>query len=898
MNEHSKMDEHSRRIFSQQIAEALRLKDEEEAAERDRLRTPSRYNGSLGIDDEGTQWQRLRSTYVELCHDYPIVSGGDENCRRLAKALIPRQTLSNPLIPSNDKQKQNANKLALSSRLVNGVLQATARIGEKTMTPSSAQSGGNETERESMFGPSKITTPEGYAVMAFAVFVEGLYRCIQQADNMQTASSFLGSFQPPDISCDGIGAEDRSRLADEAAAKIISGIESMEIEGKRNVQDNAISSPSSVIPPSTAEKNTKPTSHEDDDSLKEVFAEESDPDDYLYESCSSPYSAISDLQELFGEKPTLDIFDVFGDIHELGFDPLKLSESCGANRTFVGARKSIYYLLSKLSYGSLAFGSLSSRTWSEGGMSESLADLSYILLLEISSRDQGDTGKPNSLLHPVHQDGLDASEYDIATLWERPFFTLRDRALDENHGHDALPSFLQLITAFLSHSEPKSIYSSPGATGKRLPVVVTVGISSLAMICSSKEMISASSGRMCATSAWSVCPRDEIKKSIASSLYSLTRILECTAPKKGIHAKQKTAHIGKDESAQEKSLWIRIVVSIIQIVEYLTNLQARFDFQPLFEGGSTRQTTLSKSDAQAVSDSGLFREMLSVYTATRNDEETSNREKPIAEDVVRMQLLRTMFTLSTQSPEVLGNYAVRVPDFSKEVQSSTFMDNNLVDGILWTSVGSSILELNISDATNMSRLKLRENSKPNSKGCLIKTTSLADLSIAGFVTMCNCTKKTLNDLKQCALFLEEHDLGVEQKKKYDECKIALDDIKMLSNCFTSCPVVAEMWFDSLKKKGGAHTEAKDQVAALKSILANLPSFPVEELDMLHPGHKKDDDVKNGESEHADCQKVQTIKQFRKDYRATVASVRSCVKVIALALESQQVSGSHSSSKTD
>ncbi|KAL3811573.1 hypothetical protein ACHAXA_006858 [Cyclostephanos tholiformis] len=893
------MDEHSRRIFSQQIAEVLRLKDEEEAEERDRLRTPSSNSRSLGIDDEGKQWDRLRSTYVELCHDYPIVSGGDEDCRRLAKALIPRQSLSNVLIPGNDKR--NGNKLALSSRLVNGVLQATARIGEKTMASSPLQSGEIETEREPMFGPSKITTPEGYAEMAFAIFVEGPYRCIQQADNMQTASSFLGSFQPPDISRDGIGGEDRSRLADEAAAKIISGIENIEIEGKENLQDDANSSSSSAIPPQKYGKSTRPTSYQDDDSLKEVFAEDSDPDDYMYESYSSSYSAMSDLREIFGEKPTLDNFDIFGDIHEVGFDPLKLSEPCGANRTFDGARKSIHYLLSKLSYGTLAFGSLSSRAWSEGGMSESLADLSFILLLEISSRNQGDTGKPNSLLHPVHHDGLDASDYDIATLWERPFFTLRDRALDENHGHDALPSFLQLVTAFLSHSEPKSTYSSPVAIshlGKSFPVVATVGISSLAMICSSKEMISASSGRICATSAWSVCPREEIKKAITSSLYSLTRIVECTSHKKTIYAKRKTADICKYESAQEKSLWIRIVVCIIQIVEYLTNLQARFDFQPLFEGGGIRQRTLSKSDAQAISDSGLFREMLSMYLATRDKEETSNKEKPIAKNVVRMQLLRTIFTLSTQSPEVLGKYAMRFPDFVKEVTSSTFMDNNLVDGILWTSFGSSILLENISDPANTSRLKLRENSKSIAKGPLIKATSLADRSIIGFVTMCNSTKKSLNDFKRCVLFSEEHDLGDEQKKKIDECKIALDDIKMLSNCFTTCPVVAEMWLDSLKRKEGAKTEAEEQVAELKSVLANLPSFPVEELYILHPGHKKDDDVNSGELEEADCQKIQTMKQFRKNYIATVASVRSCVKVIALALESQHISGSHSSSKTD
>ena len=541
-------------------------------------------------------------------------------------------------------------------------------------------------------------------------------------------------------------------------------------------------------------------------------------------------------------------------------------------------------------------------------MSETLADLSFILLLESSSRDQCDTAKPNSLLHPVHQDGQDVFEDDIATLWDRPLLILRDRALDKNHGHDALPSYLQLLSAFLSYSEPPSLLSSrvvKSHSRHGLLPVMTVGISSLATICSSKEMISAASGRMCGTSVWSVCPREEIKKAIMTSLYSLTRIVECTSPRKSIFSKGKAAHHGGDESAQEKKGWIRIVVCIIQIVEYLINLQARFDFQPLFEGGGSQQTTLSKSDARALSDSGLFREMLSMYSATRNVEETSNAEKPNAKDVVRMQLLRTIFALSIQSPEVLGRYAVRVPAFVKEVHSSTFMEDNLIDGILWASLGSYLLENNY-DAAIKPRLKLRTHSKSNAKGPSVKITSLAERSIAGFVTMCNSTKKALDDLKRCVQSSGERDLGDEQKKEYDACKIALGDIKLLSNCFSACPAVTVIWLDSLKNKGGANTAAREQVDELKSTLANLPSFPGEETDILHPGHKKDDDAESVEREEAVDQKIQTMKPYRKDYRATVASVRSNVKVISLALETQQVAGlslgvhtlSHSSSKTD
>ena len=104
------LDEQFRRTFSQKLAEALRAKDEEETIERQRLRAGTSVNSTNRSSSDALRWERLQSTYVELCHDYPIVSGGDEECRRLAKALIP--------ITSNDhttmqKQKKNANQMKM-----------------------------------------------------------------------------------------------------------------------------------------------------------------------------------------------------------------------------------------------------------------------------------------------------------------------------------------------------------------------------------------------------------------------------------------------------------------------------------------------------------------------------------------------------------------------------------------------------------------------------------------------------------------------------------------------------------------------------------------------------------------------------------------------------------------
>lgn len=893
------------RQFSKQLASALRAKDEEEAEERERLRgASSGKSRSLGRNND--EWEKIRSTYVELCHDEPIISGGDGDCRRLAKALIPKQSTSSK---SAGKDK-HANKLALSSRLVDGILQATSRAGEKAMTSSSNNenttqnnqknnAAATDTEQdESMFGPSSVTTSEGYAEIAFAIFVEGPYRCIQQADNLQTASSFLGSFTPRDpsnnVPNEKLAAEEKSRLVDEATAKIVSGIEKMAMEGKDTKnEDDASSSSSEFFHSNKAAQDAN--QFDDNDSMKEVFAEDSDPDDFDFgDSSYNPYSSSQ-------KSSTTNTEDVYDDMHGFGFNPLQLSEPNASNQTWEGARQSIHYLLSSLSYGKLVLGSLSSRAWSEDGVSETLADLSFMLLLENTNRGDDDAGKIDSLLqHQVHHDdGQDGLVEDIAALWDRPLFLLRDRALDKNRGHDALPSYLQLLTAFISHSEQDvmSILSSPlgkSTSDTMLPPATAVGLSSLASLCSSKDMISASSGRMCGTSVWSVCPREEMTKAILSALSSVARIVECVRPRKSIFAKSGPA----DESTTVNAPWIRTAVCIIPIIEYLTNLQARFDFRPLFEGGGNRNASLSESDAKAISDSGLFREMLSMYTTTRNDENcTADRENPNAEDVVRLQLLRTIFTLSAQSPEVLGRYAVRVPDFAKEVHSSTFMEHDLVDGILWTSIGSSLLE-NKSDALNKPRLKLRTNSKLKTKGPLIETKSMAERGISGFETMCDSSKKALEDLKQFVQSAEDHALGDEEKKGYGACKVALGNIKRFSNCLSNCPSATTMWLDSLKNKDDATQKAGAKIAELKSALATLPSFSDEEIKISHRGHKKDDDDRAVESAEADeaspedeaSQKIQTLKQIRKEYGTIVASVRSSVKVIALALESQKGAG--------
>jgi len=380
------------RMFSKQLADALKAKDEEEAAEIERLKAGSskKSTASLANKDDTKEWTRLRTAYIELCHDDPRISGGNGDCRRLAKAIIPNQKSSKSksrlLSPKAAAAKTNTNKLALSSRLVEGILQATSRAEARAISSSSAtkttQSSNNDNksttnyttpqeETESMFSPT-ITTSEGYAELAFAIFIEGPYRCLHKADNLQTTSNFLGTFQPPPTidTCaqnnnEGLSAEEKARLVDEATANLVSGMEKMsavddtDTTGKQQSNakgDDGSSSSSEFF--HNAKMPTTQLDTDDNDSMQEIFAEESDPDDFDFgPSCTS------DVQTIFGQKD---------DDGDLTFNPLQLSKPSATNQTWEGARKAIYHLLSSASYGKLALGSISSRTWSEGDISEVL----------------------------------------------------------------------------------------------------------------------------------------------------------------------------------------------------------------------------------------------------------------------------------------------------------------------------------------------------------------------------------------------------------------------------------------------------------------------------------------------------------------------------------------------
>ena len=464
--------------------------------------------------------------------------------------------MSKALTPKRKKKEEPSAKdrVALCSRLVDGVLQAVTRAAERTTASAATKSSTTVNEHslaasneqqdaiETMFGLSNVTTAEGYADLAFAICIEGPYRCLQRADDLSYTIRFLGTFEPPSFTDpSGILADDeKSRLAEEATTNIVEGLEKIgtgddeHVDQSKRRGDDESSSSSEFF---HRNESAAAPSYGENDSLAEVFASDSDDSDFDYGGYDLP-TPISPKCASQDE--------------DYGFEPTLLSKP-NEGRSWDDATRALHYLLSHASYTKLALSSLSSRKWNDAGLSESLADLVFLLLVKDANRDE-----------KTEQCSLLSSRpgaADISLLWSRVLCVLQDRALDRNRGHDALPCYLQLLSGLILYTDQSiaSILHTSGDDPIELVATTKVGLSSLANICSCKEMTDAGSGKMAGTTAWSVCPRNEVRKALIEAIELIGQLVEIVNPHNGICADRRKNSVGEGEISRPPAPWVQVV---------------------------------------------------------------------------------------------------------------------------------------------------------------------------------------------------------------------------------------------------------------------------------------------------------------------------------------------------
>jgi hypothetical protein len=364
--------------------------------------------------DAPPQAPSVEETYRSLCYDDPIVSSS--GCQALAQAL----------------GQQRPRKLALSNRLVHGVQHLCHR-----MTPASASAPAappSETETDEV--PTSLLDPtttgdasSAYAALAWVVYGQVPLR-ILLSDSLTEATSYLGSFR----GSPAVSTEDSP--PDEAS-------ENRPVEGNNPAQEEAPAVASS------AEEGPESTAANIVVESEEVWATESDPSDFD-----------------FGTEPTqeerLAELEVWTSL--LTVEPSHLSQS-PADTTGSDVAHAVSDLLPQLAYNRLA--GLSSASWNQWKLSESLTQLTLTLMLPVTL--------PAALVGSF-------PDNHWQQLALQPLHTFRDAV--EVHSDALLEDFLQLIALLLQanhHAAPAvSLTASPSTT---VAPATLVGLGTLSHLC-------------------------------------------------------------------------------------------------------------------------------------------------------------------------------------------------------------------------------------------------------------------------------------------------------------------------------------------------------------------------------------------------------------------------------
>ena len=508
--------------------------------------------------------------------------------------------------------------------------------------------------------------------------------------------------------------------------------ESKDDENKEEEWDSIGDGSSSSSSSSGFFRNQQPAQHlppsdgaaAETNSLEEIFAEESDPDDFEYESHHDPAAELAAAVQYIEES----------------FDPHHLSQR-NAQMNWDGARDRLASLLDELAYNRMLH--LSKLRWESVGASATLVELTRALLDADIANDPGSSSsrpaviKTETLLRrPTHLPPS-ASLSALTAQWSKPLAVLRDRALDATYSHDALQAYIDFVKGLLNAPTPRAC--SVTSNSKTNPTKV-VGLASLSTLCGYDGVLRTKSGPA----------RQKVRDSIIDSIDGIIDIVECVrqstcAPSSTVTGNETpalhlpSAYIADDDKKDSNAArkgdaedennipadWVRVVVSLLPVLQFLANTQlsdyGRLDW-------SDASATLSQQEAQSLLNTGLFRELILLQAAAASE------QKDGAVAATRNRLLRAIFVLSAQTVSVLGKYATRVPELASQIHSAAFLETNLVEATLWAALSSNL------QSPTKSTLRLRGVAAPPS------IDKLNGECLHGFTTLCERVDEALKSM--------------------------------------------------------------------------------------------------------------------------------------------------------
>lgn len=760
---------------------------------------------------------------------------------------------------------------------------------------------------------------QGCNLLSFVLFALGPLACIQTLQELQSKStsnkkqlnqvqrmqkmnsiqSFLGSYQSSlttfTSNTTATSESNHENNCENQLDDLLSSMNEMKIASTNTIKADDASSFSKNNKMNDNQHDQSQEDHHleninDHDSLDEVWAEESDPDDYEYGDeryqhyppTTSLNSSNNNHEEKEGEFAYL--------------DPFVLSKKQTLHRSMINIVQSIQSLINELSFAKLLSlkespSALSSGAlWEEWNVTQVLYDLTFILL-QFSNQHH----EPSIAMEQNDKEENDISlliSKHLSYLYTKPLMVLRDCALNERYENStstnsSIDDYVKILQTLLDSDETivgeyasknQYITGSYRAQPQLSPSKI-IGFSSFSALCTVVGEYS-SEQKLTKRALY-----HKIHKVLLDKVDVFTDCIEFVRPKaNSIQIKNKNTSIGDglaDDPTSTASIpsWIRVTMSLLPILDFLTGINSRSDFSAVIDAKTTSQQFaqcqpcgLKNADAQSILQSGLFRELLMLYSTTSNASSSEmNHSTPTtrtddddykkldsARNVIRLKLLRAILIMSSQASSTLGKYASRVPDLTQMLYSEKFMRHHLVDSILWFAL---LYHMNSSNVSNTSQMRIKGS-------VTLAANEIRDLCVEGSIRLCSNLIDVLEDTTKDI----KYDFGYS-----DEFLLAVQDFTSLSNSLFHTSCLAKFWVETISIE-------KDLVKeSLNKLLKSLILFQKKQIGM----NQTTDDRIGGEEKskkHVDKSKLQTSSSFS-SYSVYCDKIRSSTKFLILILES-------------
>mmetsp|Transcript_9685 Transcript_9685/g.11292 ORF Transcript_9685/g.11292 Transcript_9685/m.11292 type:complete len:984 (-) Transcript_9685:93-3044(-) len=843
------------------------------------------------------------------------MSAKTDTCHNLISAW---KKIHSPLILEKHKKKNVT--LALSDRFVQGLLMSLSQnstasstaAGTTTTTggiPSSSSNANNPNDdyldlyeeylKQPLVQQSPLSsqmvessTGQGCANLAFIIFIffpllsiqtilsnfdnETSKSCSNNKDDLISCiKSFLGTYNGPSKSeKTSIHDDDNERYTDQMVQSM------MEMNMMPDDHDNDFDEEKKRDSPmkATTERVNHGNNMNEDDSMMEIFAEESDDDDYDYGD--DRYAAAAATKTI--DDDTEEIYDAFN-LQQMTKSNVHLSLKDLVSR--------LNSLLNELTYSQLV-SNMSNGIWNKWHVSQILIELTLSLFKSFPS--EGDLNMNSHDTRCLLQ--------NLSTQYIKPLMILRDRALDQRYNHDALDSYLILLHTLLRSKvnqvgefASKNITeyfdgSNKNVKDQNLSPARAVGLSSLAALCSSNEIHGKEKNEM----------NSKIKKAILDNLDDIIDCIEYTRPKmkkngnlsssSGLLMKKEavvkykdtsSSSIKGEETSSSVPTWVRVTMSLVPILDFLTgiNTQSNFNVDDDSRKISNKGTHdgLNVKDAQSILQSGLYRELLLLYSQTAPAQEVgigtndnlSNKERACIaiQSIAREKLLRSILVMSSQATSTLGKYAARVPDFTSSIYSESYYTQHLVDGTLWNALLCNIMQMSNSGGPQL-----------RMKGSI--TLSAGQLKIRCISSTTQICQRVVDTLAE---YQQNTKVGSDENgNSSNQDMSALHEYITFSNCLSQVEMLAKHWVVVVAKEN--EEGINDVRESISNILKTLTKVSVHINKQQKVIKKEDDKDDDGDSQK---KKVKTSSKPQSD-NTTFASIRKCSKFLLLTLDNVEI----------